>query len=207
MLLSHAQTSLAPQPFDPVSGKLSGDPVTLIDKVNFDAGIWRTLSSASQNGVLLYQPSVSDLNGTQLFWTDVAGKTTVPVGEHGTFVDPTISPDGTRIAAGYGDPARQIWIIDAVRGTKTRLTFDDSVKNSPSWSSDGKMVVYQASPGGAVHGTFQGEIWIKTANGAGSGEHITTVSSQASSYPSLSADGKYLAYMQSEGPTGARIMA
>ena len=207
MLLFHAQSSLAAQPFDPASGKLSGDPVALVDKVYFDGGIWRTVSSVSQNGILLYQASAADASGTQLVWTDATGKTTVPLGERGQFVDPKLSPDGSKIAVTYGDPARQIWIIDSVRGSKMRLTFDDSVKNAPGWSPDGKMIIYQSSLGNAVHGTFQGEIWIKPANGSGAGEHITTVSSQSVNYPSLSADGKYVAYLQSDGPTGAKIIA
>ena len=203
-LLYHSQNALMAQAFDPGSGKLQGDAVPIVDKVRQDSGIWRSTFSASQNGMLLYQNGAIESGGSQLVWFDRSGKDQKPLTERGPYVDMRIAPDGKRVAVSYGDPTRQIWILDTERGSKTRLTFDESVKNSPSWSPDGKTLVYQANSA-AMGTTWQ--IRSKAANGSGEEAVLLSFTGAIGAFPSLSPDGQYVVYLYGTGPTGWAITA
>jgi eukaryotic-like serine/threonine-protein kinase len=148
---------------------------------------------------LLYEPGTEEITGTQMTWFDRTGKTVTPLADRGAYSDPRVSPDGRRIAVGYGDPARDIWVIDSERGTKTRLTFDSAVKYHPSWSPDGKSVVYVANS------TATGLTWqirTKAANGAGAETVLLSANGALGFYPQWSPDGKYMLYLHGSAPTG-----
>ena len=57
-----------------------------------------------------------------------------------------LAPDGRRVAVAFpggGTGNRDIWIIDAARGTNSRLTFDAADENGPVWSPDGSRIAFQ----------------------------------------------------------------
>src|SRR5262249_48587131 len=145
-LLFHAGTALMAQRFDPGSGKLSGAPQSVVDKIRHDSGVWRTLFTVSQNGRMAYEPGASGAAGSQLVWFDRTGKQLGRGGGRGSYLDPRLSPDGKRLAVSYGDPQREIWIFDLDRGTRSRLTFQGTPKTQATWSPDGKTIAYTAGP-------------------------------------------------------------
>ncbi len=54
--------------------------------------------------------------GAELAWFDRAGK---EIGERlprDSYRDPSVSPDGRKLAVALGDPLRTIWIIDLAQG-------------------------------------------------------------------------------------------
>jgi serine/threonine-protein kinase len=78
------------------------------------------------------------------------------------------SPDGHRhvfTAGGGEDP--DLWIADAVRGTRSRLTFTTGNELYPSWSPDGRDIVYQAQVGGAAAGGRVTRLVRVAADGTG----------------------------------------
>ena len=200
-LLFRGQTSLVAQPFDPGSGKLSGTPMTVINSVRNDGGVWRSVFSVSQDGLLCYQPGTTSAAGTQLAWYDRSGKMIQAVGERSNQADIRLSPDGKKLALLAGDPFWRLWILDLERGGRTRVTYSDGTPAQPNWSADGKMLVYTASNGAGQ--LF--DIRIKPTNGSGSEQ--TVKSGHSYYFPSWSPDGKFLAYLQSDGPGGESLWA
>jgi TolB protein len=82
---------------------------------------------------------------------------------------PTWSPDGKRIAVQVGrydrtDHSRDradIWVIDVASGNATNLTPGDDawMDETPSWSRDGKTIVFQSTRSGRF------EVWRMNADG------------------------------------------
>jgi len=190
-LLYRAETALVAQPFDPRSGTLSGSPVPLVNNLRDDAGVWRSIFSVSQNGLMIYQIGSASAAESRLIWFDRAGKSLTEFShEEKGIVDVRLSPDNKEAAVGV---ANGIWTYDLERNTKTRVTFDDQVLLQPAWSPDGKMVIFTAHTakgGGTV------ELRSKAADGTGSEK---TVAAQDNyHYPEWSPDGKYLTYLRGE---------
>jgi eukaryotic-like serine/threonine-protein kinase len=193
-LLYRSNTALVAQPFDPESGELSGSPVPLINNVRFDSGVWRDIFAVSQNGRILYQAGDAAVAGTRLVWFDRNGKELGAVNDRAyTTIDLRLSPDGKRVAYVTGNG---IWTIDLERKTSTRITFDQQTAFQPSWSPDGKSVIFVANQtqGG-------GNVEIRSKASDGSGPEKILVPANNYHFPGWSPDGKYLTYLWGEGET------
>ncbi len=202
-LLYHLQTELVAQPFDPSSGKLSGSAIPIINNVRHDLGVWRTVSSASQNGVLCYQAGTSTSAGSQLEWFDRSGKPLGTVGERTAQNSLRLSPDGKRVALVAGEPLFELWVLDLERGSRTRLTFNEGTVGEPSWTPDGKSVIYpMTTPQGG--GNF--DIKSKAASGAGAETTLSDVP-HAYQFPGISPDGKFLTYAWGSGQKATTLWA
>ena len=172
-LLYRANTALVAQPFDPESGKLSGSPVPLVNNIRYDAGVWRSVFAASQNGIMVYQASSTATGGTRLVWLDRSGKQLGAVSEpENMATDLRLSPDGKRVAFIQQGPASGVWTLDLERRTKTRITFGQQTIAAPAWSPDGKTLVFAVDP---AHGGGDLEIHNKAADGSGEEKPLTTV--------------------------------
>jgi eukaryotic-like serine/threonine-protein kinase len=190
------------QPFDPASGKLSGEPLALLDRVKFDTGVWRALFTVSQNGRLAYFPGGESSLGTQIVLFDRSGKPLKTLGERGSYMDPVLSPDGKQLAFLTGDPLWSVWILDLERGVRTRVTFDPTVKTDPSWSPDGKTVIYLSRT--AAKNTT---IVSKPANGTGTERTLVDEPDYNLHFPQYTADGKYIVYLREQAGRAVSIMA
>ncbi len=200
-LLYHTQPALMAQRFDPGSGTVSGDPVAILDKVKFDTGVWRAQFTVAQNGHIAYFTGGETAVGTQLVSYDRSGKVLKVLGEMGSYMDPTYSPDGKRLAFLTGDPLWNVWILDLERGNRTRVTFDPTVKTKPTWSPDGKTIAYLARLGGT-----KSVIRSKPANGTGV-EQTLVEEDYSVNFPQYSPDGKYMVYLRTKGVGASAIMA
>jgi Tol biopolymer transport system component len=95
-----------------------------------------------------------------------------------------------------------IWILDLLRNTKTRLTFGSSTQTSPVWSADGKTVFYRSNVKGPFH------IYAKTADGSGAEQTVLEGNTAFEAPESSSPDQRYLAYRRAGDPsTTAAIWA
>ncbi len=201
-LLYHSQTQLVAQPFDPDAGKLSGSAFPIVNNVRHDLGVWRTVASVSQNGNLCYQAGTSNSVGSQLAWFDRSGKPLGKVGERSPQSALRLSPDGNRLALVAGEPLTELWVLDLVRGSRSRLTFEEGTISEPSWAPDGKSLVYPV----ILQGGDTADIRTKSASGAGA---ETTLSTEPSAYyfPGISPDGKYLTYIGGPGKNTQSVFA
>jgi len=201
-LLYHAQATLMAQPFGAGKGTVSGEPVAILDKVKFDTGVWRVLFTVAQNGRIAYFTGGDAAMGTQLVKYDRSGKVLKVIGEMGSYMDPKYSPDGKRLAFLTGDPLWNVWIMDLERGNRTRVTFDPTVKQKPTWSPDGKNIAYESRLGGQ-----KAVIRSKPANGMGAEQMLVDEKDYSVNSPLYSPDGKYMVYMRQRAGGAAAIMA
>ena len=74
-----------------------------------------------------------------------------------------------------------------MRGTRSRLTFDDAEDFYPVWTPDGKEILFSSARSG------QAKIYRKRSDGTGEAERLTE-SGNISFATSISADGRYLAF-------------
>jgi Tol biopolymer transport system component len=195
-LLYRSNSALVAQAFDPQSGKVTGSPVPLVGNIRDDIGVWRSIFATSQNGVMLYQEGNAAAAKTRLTWLDRSGKelASYDVREN-TIIDVRLSPDGKRLAFITGNPASAVWTLNLERKTKTRVTFDQLTGSEPSWSADGKMLVFTMD---VAQGGGTAEIRAKAADGSGT-ETTLTADAHNYHYPAWSPDGKYLTYIWGTG--------
>ena len=157
--------TLMAQPFNVRSRSLTGNPITIADRVAFNPSTARAVFSVSQTGLLTYR-MVGD---TRLEWFDRAGESLGAVGSPGGYLQFSISPDSTRIAAARLDPIRgtsDIWLLDTRDNAEQRLTFDASWDILPLWSPDGSSVIFSSNRRGPW------EVYRRSATGAGNDEQV-----------------------------------
>jgi serine/threonine protein kinase/Tol biopolymer transport system component len=208
-LLYHQQNALVAQKFDPDRGTLSGDPTVVANDVQHDSGVFHTVASVADPGVLIYEPgSENGLGDTDLFWMDRGGKVLSRVGERAGFRGGRLSPDGKRFAVSLGNPKSDIWVLDLEHGSRARLTFDDGTHLMPSWSGDGQRVAYMVQFGPTVLGGTS--LHARLSSGGGKDELLLSPENDRGlpvslTWPEWSPDGRYFLYIQQSGPTGASV--
>jgi serine/threonine protein kinase len=101
---------------------------------------------------------------------------------------PAFSPDGSLIAFFQKSkgPIGDYWLVPAAGGAARQLTFDDSLGGAPTWSSDGKFVIFPSQRMGSR------TLWRVPA--AGGEPEAVLVSSGEDSDPEVSRDGRRLIY-------------
>ena len=167
------------QPFDPATGKVSGEASALADAEAY---------SVSGNGVLAYQGGT--LKG-RMEWLDRSGNPLGSVGPVAVYNSVKISPDDKYILAEVQDPqsnSSDLWSYPATGGVGTRLTFGPGSKEFSVWSPDGNYIAYTCQPDGKPG------ICRKPANGSGTEEKLFTFSSgiREPMVVDWSPDGRYL---------------
>ena len=95
---------------------------------------------------------------------DRQGKAVLTTGEQGSYSQPALSPDGTRVAVIRNDQGKtHVWVLDVATSKATQITSDAASHTSPVWSPDGKQIAYIAN---------QNEVYRKASDGSGDGELI-----------------------------------
>ena len=128
-------------------------------------------------------------------WTvDVAsGETRLVHGGDGVL--PNWSPDGRWIVltARMNEPTRMdLWIIPVEGGEARTLTSDVPTDWAPTWSGDGAYLYFASDRGGSTN-LWRLPMDLRDGRAGGEPEPVTTPATFAS-HPSLSADGRSLAY-------------
>src|SRR5262249_38720866 len=137
--------SLVSQPFDAGSGKTTGDPVPVAERVATN-GVGGADFSSSENGILTIASRGGQL--AEVRKLDRSGVQSPKVYATGDILPPALSPDGKVLAIRFREPqatTRDIWVIDLARQVSSRLTFDPQNENYPLWSPDGASILYYSN--------------------------------------------------------------
>ena len=198
LLFTRGSTLMA-QPFDIRSLKLSGAPRPVAD--HLESGAARSnlpiaTFAASPNGVVAWRRD-NRSSPSSLRWFDRNGKVLGVVGEVADYSNPALSPDDSKLAVSIRDPqnrTRDIWIIDLVRGGKTRLTFDPADDLDCIWSPNGTRIAFTSDRAG------QRNIYWKLADGSGPEELLLGGKEGGRNVQDWSRDGKNLIYHDDQTP-------
>jgi Tol biopolymer transport system component len=177
------------QPFDGKNSRVTGEPVPIAEDVQYFPQTQYGLFSASRNGTFVYQarsaPGVS-----QLLWFDRSGRQTGSLGVPANQSNPSLSPDGKRIALDITDRQSgntDVWIYEVSGGIPSRFTSHPSLDTTPIWSPDGTRIVFnslrQAHP----------DLYEKASNGVGNDDPILV--NPRTKYPlDWSRDGRFILF-------------
>jgi serine/threonine-protein kinase len=152
--------------------------------------------SVSANGTLIYRQYEYDPE-RRVVWVDRQGEIQGSIGQPRAGFDfPTISPDGKQIVVSAGfEVDADLWILDVERGTQMRFSGGDTQEYEPTWTPDGKRVVYRHRP-------LEGPTPIRVTNADGSGEPETLA--EGADF-SLSPDGETLIFSKRDDETSYDI--
>ena len=141
----------------------------------------------SRNGTMMYLAGKSDAGEVTVQWLDASGSLQPLLAKPGFYVDPSFSPDGSRLALATMGGDQNIWIYDWKRDTMTRLTFGSGRATHPLWFPDGRHLVYTG--GGGL-------FWIR-GDGSGKPQRLAESSGLPTSF---TPDGKWLAWGNAISP-------
>jgi len=119
------------------------------------------------------------------------------------YSNPALSPDGNRLAIGIRDPStakRDVWILDLVRDTTSRFTFDPADDFNPAWSPDGARVAFTSDRRG------HRDLYVKNASGTGEDELLLS-SGLAKNVEDWSRDGQWIVFNESVPGSGNDVVA
>jgi serine/threonine-protein kinase len=163
--------SLRAMPFDAGRLEATGPAVPVVDGVDVAAtGVAQF--AVSRDGTLVYSPAGGP--------GDEAGRRLVRISPDGTreplaaparpYLDPLVSPDGTRVAVSIGSAPtdRDIWVWHLANETLTRLTFDAALDMFPLWTPDSSRLVFWSARDG-------GGIFSQAADGTGATERLLQI--------------------------------
>jgi Tol biopolymer transport system component len=168
-------------PFDLQKLEVRGTPTPVLSQVGYSAAYGSAQFDFSQNGTLIYRGGGGERGLLTVQWLDATGKTQPLLAKADTYQRPTLSPDGTKVAIVTTD----IWVYEWQRDTMTRLTFGPVGSNSPTWSPDGRYIMFRG----------QGGMFWTRSDGSGKPQFLTQ--SKNAQFPSsFTADGKRLAFSE-----------
>ncbi|MBA3949035.1 MAG: PD40 domain-containing protein, partial [Acidobacteria bacterium] len=189
-------------PFDPVSLAAGDAPQGLLQGLAGDSTTGAAHFDISPAGTLAYIAAGGDQALTRPAWVDRAGRIEFLEVPAGVYTDPSISPDGRRIAvsvvAGGG---RDIWIYHVDRKTFTRTTFGGQ-NVTPLWSADGSWIYFASLDPSDSSST----IWRRRADGSRDAEPVVFLPHRLY-LNALSRDGRHIIFDHSHAATKASDIA
>jgi eukaryotic-like serine/threonine-protein kinase len=187
-LLFLRNDALTAQRFNPDTLELSGEPLPIVDQVQFNPALGRGSFSTSGNGVLAFR-SGGGLRSHPV-WFDRTGKEIGLLGARGIYLNLSLSPDERRFAVDVADTQtgrNDIWLFDLSRGVPSRFTTDPAGDSFPVWSPDGNEIVFSSSREGVFN------LYAKKASGVGN-EEILLRSEETKIPNDWSPDGRFIVY-------------
>jgi Tol biopolymer transport system component len=157
--------------------------------------------SASGNGVMIQNEQRA--NTTRIDILDRTGRRlrTVPLPQ-GAFVSLRFSPDGRHLtfsSARGGGEAVSLMVADLDRGISTRFTFDSMFDNAPTWTRDGRRIIY-----GSDRADGRNLYW-RRSDSSGPEELVADVPGLFNDPNDVTADGRQVLYRSLNGETGEDI--
>ena len=136
--------ALLAQRFDPGSGRLMGEPLSIAESVRYFQSTGSASFAASASGTLAFQ-SQDDVR--RLTWFDRTGRELATVGPPGNYLSVSIAPGGRRVLFDRARPGigtYDIWSLDLERGTETPVTSEPETEVYAVWLPGERSVAYSA---------------------------------------------------------------
>ena len=163
-----------------------GAPVLMLPQIvvsAFGAGDF----DLAENGTVVYATAGGQALTRALVWVDRQGREEVIDAPQREYLNPRISPDGSRVAIEARDGDGDIWIWDFSRKTYRDLTLNPAADRYPVWTPDGSRVVFNSDRNGVMN------LFWQAADGSGTPERLTE--SQNPQFPTaISPDGSHLVF-------------
>jgi eukaryotic-like serine/threonine-protein kinase len=143
------QRQLVSMAFDASAATVSGSTAVLANVVGFQPSTYWSAFTVAQNGTLIYNTDVGAAQSV-LTWIDRSGKELGRIGDPAVVANPTLSPDGSRVAVDISDEKANnvdVWIESTTGAGNSRFTFDPSEEVVAVWSRDGRTVAYRNAGG------------------------------------------------------------
>ncbi len=160
-------------------------PGTVLQRdVRIDNFAGAALFDVSNTGHLMYAPGSEQETG-RVVWVDRAGDAT-PIDPEwgGWFFQPSLSPDGSRLAVfvlNAGGDA--LWTKDVSGGLPSQLTFGRGPFTSPAWGPDGRKVAFISQE------SWPSTMWQRNADGSGQAERFSVPPAKGTRSLIWSSDG------------------
>ncbi len=185
-------------PFDARTHRLTGTPATVVPGVDVNPTTGAAQFACSRTGTLVFSPLPPGGWTNQLAWLDRRGqRETIPL-PAGIVENPSVSPDGRRIAFTLLGAQNDIAVYDIVSNAFRRVTFDPQEDTWPIWTPDGRRVAFSSSRDGPLN------IYWTLVEGTGHDERLTR--SPWDQAPSgWSPDGRFLLFTQEDPRTGTDL--
>jgi eukaryotic-like serine/threonine-protein kinase len=189
LLVVTGEGKLVAFPVDPGKLAITGAPVSLLEGIGIEIGGFSTTLQLSNGGTLVYTTGAA-ARPRQAVWVSREGLE-APVDSSweppGTIVASSLSPDGKALAAEIvlnGNSA--LWIKQLPSGPASRATFGDTANLRPTWSADGRSLIYVGNAG--ANG---GQVMRRRADGTGAAQ-LLVKSPFAFAQASETRDGKWI---------------
>jgi eukaryotic-like serine/threonine-protein kinase len=195
-LLFVREGSLLAQPFDLGRLESTGPAVPIAERAGVNLSAHRSKFSVSETGVLLYGTGVGK---GRLRWVDRMGHSADAVASPGVYIDMRLSPDGLRVAAQREDRGKaDLFLIDLIRRTDDRFTFEPTYYGAPVWMRDASRLTFFS-----IRDARWG-IWEKASNGTGA-ESLLFGADNDLVPLDWSPDGRSLVMVELASDTGADL--
>ena len=184
--------ALLAQTFDVDRFRLTGEPRTVADGLDYYRSTGAAAFSVSDAGVLAYHGGGGPL---ELVWFNRRGTFFGPVWNQQLFGNFACLPTANESLWKVIDPrlgTSDIWIHHLSRGVATRFTTDLHDEHFPVWSPDGQRIIFGSDRGAGKDASS--DFFVKASDGMGPEELFLSRSGfQASE--DWSRDGQSVAYM------------
>ena len=135
-------STLMAQEFDPDSRTIRGEPRATRETVHYDRSTWNAPVTASVNGVLVYGFGGS-VGNNRVGIYDREGRRLRNITPSANILSINATPDARRVVIEWQQgPLADVWTVDVLTGTRSRLTTNEDDDNSPVWMPDGKNILY-----------------------------------------------------------------
>ena len=188
--------TLLAQRFDAGRLAVEGEPVPVANPVSYNQNE-QALASVSNEGTLVFREGTRG-SLSRLVWIDRKGLGLAVIRDRELLQGFALSKDGTKLvyaANAIGQGSTDLWVQDLVRGTASRLTFEEGGESNPVWSGDGAYVYYSNDR------RNDGVIFRRRSDGTGAAEELGTIPEGI--WPgSVARDGRWMVAGTVAGKTG-----
>lgn len=192
-LVYASRGALKAVPFDVPTLTATGPPIRLVEDVAETATGLAQFATAT-SGALVYVPkdAVESSPVRTLVWVDRQGREEPIHAPARRYVDPRLSPDGTRVAL---EIENDIWILDLRDLGLTRLTADPAFELAAIWTPDGRHVIF--SSGRSGRSTLDPlNLFRQAANRTGTMERLTDAAAARQVPYAVTPDGSALIFRE-----------